>query len=399
MTKLRNESKRIFHLDYTLVSLLVLLFILSITAIYLSGPLQYNTNPIELIIRQTIWFILGIATIVLLLRFGTERLFTLSYVLYWVMMALLLILLIDKYTPINIPIIQPVNGTWGWYQIPGLGSFQPAEFMKIALLFIASNIIYEHNLDKTESSFLNDFQLIFKIAKYALPPLVLIFLQPETGIIIIILFSLAMMFFVSGAKAQWAISIFSLAFGALFLIVWLYNNNQDLLNRLLGGSEASYRLARFYGWLDYERFAADEGYHLFSSLLSIGTAGLTGHPLGQVIMAFPEAQTDFIFTVIAQNFGLLGALIAISLSFGLSFKLLHTALSSDLPRERYLMIGVVGMLAFQQFQNMGMVTGLLPIMGITLPFISYGGSSYLSYMIPMAVAFHMYSEIQNAHLH
>lgn len=400
MNKLYNESKKIFTIDFGLMAIILVLYAISMFGIYMSAPLLgAELNVYDLMFKQTTWLAFGFLIIFVLIKFGIDRLFTGVYVLYWILMFFMLLLLVHKYTPIPIPFARVISGTAGWYVFPAIGSFQPSEFMKIVLVIIFANIIYTHNLDKEKFSFRSDFQLIFKIAKYAIPALLLNLLQPDTGIPIVIVVSLAVMFFVSGVRKEWALVIFLLAMGALLLIVWLYYNNPALLNRLFGGSEDSYKLRRFYGWLDYEKYHKTDGFQLYNGLLSFGTAGLTGHPLGSKITQFPEAQTDFIFAVITTNTGLIGAFVVISLSFLLDYKLLRITMNSDLPKERYMMIGVVAMLTFQQFENIAMILGLLPITGITLPFISYGGSSYSSYMIPLAVAFYMYSETKNAHRH
>ena len=117
-----------------------------------------------------------------------------------------------------------------------------------------------------------------------------------------------------------------------------------------------------------------------------------GHPLNQVIVYFPEPQNDFIFSVIGQNFGFFGTVGVVILSAALDLKLLSIAFQNDNQRDKLVVIGLLGMLVFQQVENMGMITGLLPITGITLPFISYGGSSLWSYMLPLAVVFKMASD-------
>ena len=92
-----------------------------------------------------------------------------------------------------------------------------------------------------------------------------------------------------------------------FGIIFLYYNNPILLNKIFGGNAQSYRLNRFYGWLDYEKYSNDHGHHLYNAISSLGTAGWTGHDLKTVILQYPESQTDFIFAVLAQNFGFIGA--------------------------------------------------------------------------------------------
>lgn len=401
MNKFITQSKRIFTIDKTLVAILLTLLTLSCTAIYLSAPLLNGglATAKDLVAKQIFWYSVGFVIIAILIWFGVERLFTLSYVFYWILMILLLGLVLSRRGIISTSLMVEVNGTFAWYMIPGIGSLQPSEFMKIILAIITANIIHDHNLEKRDNSWKSDFELFFKIAKYALPAVILILMQPDTGVPIVIIISLAIMFIISGVRREWA---FIVGFGAIFAlgsIVFLYYNFPEVLNALLGGGSTGYRLDRFYGWLDYEKYAGSHGYQLIRGLISIGTAGLTGNELGINVIQFPEAQTDFIFAVISQNFGFLGASFTILLCLFLDFKLISNIIRSDLPRERYMMIGIVGMLLFQQVENIGMILALLPITGITLPFISYGGSSIASYMIPLAVSFSQFSETHNRHKH
>lgn len=397
MNKFINESKRHFTLDFTLVFILLALSTISIIAIFLAGPLIDSADSFNLVIRQLVWFVIGIVTVLILLKIGSDRLFSGSYILYWILMFFLLLLVLSRFGIIRTRLIQPVNGSYAWFQFPFIGSFQPSEFMKIILVIISADIIDTHNREKIDSSFSSDISLIMKIARYALPALILNILQPDSGIPIIILVSLAVMFFLSGVRKEWSIIILSLAFILFFGIIYLYYNHNEFLNQLMGGG---YRLDRFYGWLDFEKYPEHQGYQLYQSLLSVGTAGLTGHrPMMSVVSLIPEAQTDFIFAVISQNFGFIGGVGIILLSFSLNIKLLSITLRSNLNKERYLMLGVVGMLMFQHFQNIGMILGILPITGITLPFLSYGGSSLISYMIPISIALFMSSETENLHRH
>ena len=401
MNKFITQTKRVFTLDKTLVAILLTLLVISCTAIYLAHPLLSGgvATAKDFIIKQIFWYIVGGCVVAFLLWSGVERLFTTAYVMYWVLMLFLFGLVLARFGILKTSLMLPVNGTYAWYMIPGIGSFQPSEFMKIILAVITANIIHDHNLEKNDNSWSSDFTLIFKIARYALPALFLIFLQPDTGVPIVIFISLAIMFVVSGVRREWALILIFGSIAALGSIVILYYNFPEILNMLLGGGSTGYRLTRFYGWLDYEKYPVSHGYQLIRGLISMGTSGMTGNPLGTTVIHFPEAQTDFIFAVITQNFGFIGATVTILMCFFLDAKLITNIVRSDLSRERYMMIGVVGMLVFQQVENIGMLLALLPITGITLPFISYGGSSIVSYMIPLAVSFALYSEIENRHKH
>lgn len=391
MSQQPAQIRKEFHLDKLLFILVVTMAICSLIAIYCAEPIMASRlQGTGLWLKQGMWYGIGLILLFVLTRFGTDRLFTGVKVFYWILMGMLIILLIDKYI-FDIPdmLIRPINGTTAWYQIPKLGTFQPSEFMKFVLIIMIANVIDEHNKMKTEISFTSDFQLFWKVAKIALPPLILIFPQPDTGIPLIIIVSILVMLAVSGIRREWiwlGLASVVFIFGALIFLFKFYPN---FLSSLLGGG---YKMRRIYGWLETEKYISTWGNQLYTALLTIGSSGLTGHGIGEVLIKFPEPQTDFIFAVIGQNFGFLGTTFIVGLISFFDLKLLHIASKHDQSRERYMVAGMLGMLLFQQIQNMGMITGLFPITGITLPFISYGGSSMLSYMIPLAIIFVMSSE-------
>ena len=387
-----------FHIDRTLMLLLLAMTCVSLLAIYCADPIMATRlQGTHLWLKQGMWYAIGFLMLAFLTRFGSDRLFTGVKIFYWILMVLLAILLVDKYV-INLPdrFIRPINGTTAWYQIPGLGTFQPSEFMKVVLIIMVANIIHEHNLGKTEMSFASDFNLFWEVGKIAVPPLILIFLEPDTGIPLIIIVSILVMLAVSGVRKEWVwlgAAGLVIGFGGLIFMFKFYPN---LLSSILGGG---YKMRRIYGWLETEKYINTWGNQLYTSLLTIGSSGLTGHGFREVLIRFPEPQTDFIFSVIGQNFGFLGTTSVVALLTAFDLKLISIASRHDQPRERYMVAGMIGMLLFQQLVNMGMITGLFPITGITLPFISYGGSSMLSYMIPLAIVFQMSSENKSRLMH
>ncbi len=146
---------------------------------------------------------------------------------------------------------------------------------------------------------------------------------------------------------------------------------------------SSYRLQRIDAWLDPESHILGSSNQLYTALLSLGSAGLTGYGLQANIIAIPEAHTDFIFAAFGQCFGLLGTvfILLVCLLLDLYLYLCKIAYNMKKPADRYITIGVIAMLLYQQIQNLGMIVGLVPITGVTLPLISYGGSSIVSYFI------------------
>ena len=131
---------------------------------------------------------------------------------------------------------------------------------------------------------------------------------------------------------------------------------------------------------------------LENSLIAIGSAGIFGHGFNQIPIYFPEMQTDFIFTVITSNFGFVGAALLIVLIIFFDINLVRIVNKTNNFADKYAIGGIIAVLLFQQVQNIAMTIGLLPIMGITLPFISYGGSSLLSYMLLVGMVFNVSNE-------
>ena len=193
------------------------------------------------------------------------------------------------------------------------------------------------------------------------------------------------MLFVSGIRYRW----FVFAFGFLAIVIGVilatYLLNQEMFIKIFG-IDFFYRIDRLLDW------KSGSGMQLENSLMAIGSGGLFGKGFGKTPIYFPEPQTDFIFAVFASNYGLFGSIILIAILVFLDVKIINLGIKSVNNTNKYAIAGIVGMLLYQQFQNIGMTIGLLPITGITLPFISYGGSSLLSYMLMAGIIFSVSNE-------
>ena len=161
-------------------------------------------------------------------------------------------------------------------------------------------------------------------------------------------------------------------------VLWLYFFKENTFIKLFGTS-FYYRLERVFNW------SQGSGLQLENALAAIGSAGLFGHGYNQTPIYFPESSTDFIFAVFASNFGFIGVILLISIILYLDIQIVLLARKRIEDTNQYILAGILGMLVFQQVQNIGMTVGLLPITGITLPFVSYGGSSLLSYMFLVGI--------------
>lgn len=393
-----SSVKQPKRFDMPLLIILSLICITSLIAIYSSSPfLPSYLNGTSQMIRQLAFYVLGAAVIFTIMFVGNDNLFEFAKIGYKIVLLMLIYLFIDtllyKLTGrINLlPFAHMVNGANSWFNFPIIGTLQPSEFMKIILIVITAYIIKGHNENKVDDSFECDIELIIKIAKWALLPLLLILLQPDTGIFIIIFFSIALMVACSGIRKEWIYSVSVLVVIAIILFFALYNFAPNIFDSIFAGG--GYKSGRIYGWLDPEGNINGSGMQLYTALISIGSAGLTGHDVANVVLpSIPEAHTDFIFSVIALNYGFIGAITIVILCASLDTRLFMIASRSNSQVDKMMITGFIGMLIFQQVENIGMVIGLLPITGITLPMISYGGSSLLSYMICFGIIFNASSK-------
>ena len=169
------------------------------------------------------------------------------------------------------------------------------------------------------------------------------------------------------------------------MFLGLYFLKQDLFIKIFGTS-FFYRMDRILNWSN------SSGLQLTNGLTAIGSGGLFGHGFNHTPIYFPEMQTDFIFAVFSSNFGLFGSIFLIMLITFFDITLITTVNKTTNYPDKYAIGGILAVLIFQQIYNISMTIGLLPIMGITLPFISYGGSSLLSYMILLGIIFNVSNE-------
>ncbi|MDD3049269.1 MAG: FtsW/RodA/SpoVE family cell cycle protein [Bacilli bacterium] len=381
-----SKVKQPKRFDFILTVILVLIFISSIIAIYSAAPqIPTYLNANTTLMKQILFYILGFIVILVIMYIGNDSLFDFAVIGYKIFMGMLIYLFISmmlyRFTGHYLPLASATNGAVSWIDIPIL-NIQPSEFMKIILIIITGYVIKEHNEDKIEDSFENDISLFIKVGKWAIPPMILIFLQPDTGICIIIAFSLLLMLSCSGIHKEWIIYSVIVLVILVGAFLFIFYTNKPLFTSMFGDN---YKMDRIYGWLEVEKYPNGAGYQLYSSLLAIGSSGWFGHGIQSNIITITEPHTDFIFAIIGLGFGYLGCLLVVGLCVALDFRLGLIAIRTNNQFEKLMITGFLGMLIFQQLENIGMVIGLLPITGITLPLISYGGSSMLSYMVAFGI--------------
>ena len=347
---------------------LCIMAIISIITIY--SALTYTSSELgNLALRQGLWYFIGALLVAFLIHMKNEYLYRHTVFLYIFGNILLLGLLLFA---------EPVNNSRCWFTIPGIGSIQPSEFMKIFLMLMLATMIHNFRSDYKNPDLKQEFIFILKTLGIVLIPSILTFLQPDTGAVIIYFIIYFCMMFISGIRIRWFLIAFGIVIVLICSIFGIYFFNQDLFINLFG-TDLFYRFERIFNW------RSGTGLQLENALAAIGSAGLFGHGFNQTPIYFPESSTDFIFAVYASNFGFLGVFLLLGVIIYFDVQIVLLAKRKLVDTDKYILAGILGMLLFQQVQNIGMTVGLLPITGITLPFISYGGSSLLSYMILVGI--------------
>ena len=364
-----------YKVELSIIIPIILFFIISIISIYSTKRLL-SIEYQNLWIKQIIWYIIGFILAYSTMHVGNKFLYNNAYILYIIGIVLLALVL---------PFGVNVNNATCWFKIPFIGTIQPSEFMKIFLIITLSRMINDFNDTYKNPDIIDELKFIIKILVIVFIPSILTFIEPDTGAVIMYLIITFTMLFIGGLRKRWFILTISIIIIFLGIFLGIYYLNQDLFIDIFGTS-FFYRMDRITNW------SSSNGLQLKNSLIAIGSSGTTGHGINHTPIYFPEMQTDFIFAVFASNTGLIGSLSLIIIIIFFDLTLISYASKSLNYTDKYAISGIIGVLLFQQIYNISMTIGLLPIMGITLPFISYGGSSLLSYMLLLGIIFNISNE-------
>lgn len=373
-----SQKKITSRIDYGLVLSLMLLAIVSLIAIYSAqqSP-QYNRN---FALQQAFWYGVGTVIIFIVIQFDSEQLKKLAWFLYG--LGVLLVTALPFIASIAPSIAPKINGAISWYSIPKLGTFQPSEVLKVFLIVLLAKIVSDHHHQYKMKTLKTDLWLLIKLGVITMVPAAIIYKQPDLGTALVYVAIFCAIVFVSGINWKIIAPLFGggLSFAAVMVYIVLWY--PDFAAKFL----ADHQLGRIYSWLDPESYPK-EGYHIMKSLNAIGSGQTTGKGVGNGEVYIPESHTDFIFSVIGEDFGFVGASIVIGLLFMLIYHITKTGLETKNSFYSYICAGVAMMISFQAFQNIGMTIQLMPITGIQLPFVSYGGSGLMAYMMAIGLVF------------
>ncbi|WP_309856796.1 FtsW/RodA/SpoVE family cell cycle protein [Bacillus sp. SLBN-46] len=371
--------KKADRFDWTLTLLLFLFFLVSCAAIY-SAQASEQYGEKDFLVMQVFWYVVGAAIISVSIFIDAYQYKRLSWYLYGLGLLLLLAVYVAPES------IAPVrNGAKSWFIIKGIGSIQPSEFVKIFLILALSRLTTSHQDKYIDKSLKTDFFLLLKLGITTAAPLGLIMMQPDLGTGLVILSILTGFILVSGITWKIIIPIYSAGISTGALIFYLVLQKPELLEKYL--HVKTYQFNRIYTWLDPTNHSSGSSYHLLKSLSAIGSGLITGKGFTHREVYIPEAHTDFIFSVIGEEYGFVGGSVVIGLFFLLIYHLIKTSLETNDPFNTYICTGIISVITFHVFQNIGMTIQVLPITGIPLPFISYGGSSLMGNMFAMGLVY------------
>lgn len=345
------SKKLLRQLDYSIIIISVLIVLFSCLNIYSA---TFRNVGIYYAKLQFIWMIMGLFVIYLILLVDYAIIGNYASIIYW---AGIILLVLNNF------VLGSVHkGAKGWIGI-GSRAIQPSEFAKLGMIVMLAKLI-----DDMEGK-VNEPRNFFKLAFYAALPMILIVIQPDMGMTMVTFFIALGIFFIAGLDLR---VIFGGLAGIVVLIVVIWNS--PLMK--------DYWKGRLLSFINPEAHVQGLGFQFSQSIMGIGSGKILGSGFTKGLQVagnnVPEAHTDFIFAVVGEEWGLIGALMLLFLYGLLLYKFIKIAKGSKDLFGSIIAVGVISTFLFSIFQNIGMTIGLMPITGITLPLMSYGGSSILS---------------------
>jgi rod shape determining protein RodA len=364
----RNQSL-VRRLDWPLIIAALSLSVIGALLVWSASSSRLNDfdlDPQTYLKRHLINLVIGIALAILVSRFDYRLLRAYTPILYGLSIIGLVVVLS--------PIGSPINGVQAWINLPGGFSIQPSEFAKIAIILGMSMLLSEKRDAENEP---RDIDVVYSLAVAAVP-VALIMLQPDLGTVLVIACAVFGIIAVSGAPARWLIGI--IAGGALIAFV-----------AFQVGILKQYQVDRFTAFINASdpELARTIGFNTLQARIAIGSGGLFGQGLFQGAQTqgrfVPENQTDFVYSVAGEELGFVGAGVIVLLFGVLLWRAVRIALRASDLFGRLVATGIACWIGFQAFENIGMNLGIMPVTGVPLPMVSYGGTSMFATWIAVGL--------------
>lgn len=361
--------------DWLMVGILAL-FMLFSTLLVRSAIAPYESEFQGYDLKTVIFYLLGFVVVFGMALVDYRTLLRYSWYVYGA--GCVLLVLVYLFAP-------EINGARSWFRIGGL-QFQPAELVKVILILTTGYL-----LGKRMGQPLQFRRDIIPITLVTLLPFFLVLIQPDLGNAIIYLVVLVGMLWIGNARYSHVLIALTAAVAALILFVTLFNAYNTQIQDYLEKHQKLHWYQRINTFINPDQASSDDRHQSNYAKIAIGSGGLLGDGYMKGDLKnkkfVPYPYSDSIFVVVGEEFGFIGASVLLLLYFLFIYRMILIALHCIDKRGAYIIVGIVAMFLFQIFENVGMMIGLMPITGITLPFISYGGTSLLINMLCIGLVF------------
>lgn len=373
------------RVDYSLILPVFCLLVIGVVAIYIAVSHDYPNNVWPILGQQLAWIALGIIFSFVVMFFNTKFLWQSTPYLYGLGLALMILPLVFYN-----PSLVAATGAKNWVSFSGYTLFQPSEFMKISYILMLAYVIvmFTKKYKDRERTIGLDFLLIFWMIIFTIPVLVLLALQSDLGTAMVFVAIFSGLVLLSGVSWKIIIPVLVSVVSAIagFLAIFITKDGRTFMHQL---GMPTYQINRILAWLNPFDYAQSTTYQQAQGQIAIGSGGVFGQGYNVSNLLIPVRESDMIFTVIAEDFGFIGSVVVIALYLLLIYRMLKITLKSNNQFYTYISTGFIMMLLFHIFENIGAVTGLLPLTGIPLPFISQGGSAIISNLIGVGLLLSM----------
>ncbi|MGM0240217.1 FtsW/RodA/SpoVE family cell cycle protein [Enterococcus sp. AZ103] len=383
MDKKRKRSNDDSRIDYGVILPVFVLCLIGLLSLYVAlGHDPRNPNVFTGLSMQALWYIVGAVAIIIIIHFNAKFIWKVTPFLYGLGLAVMLALL-----RFYDPTLAASTGSKNWFRFGSL-TFQPAELMKIAYILMMAYVITRHNVAHRVRSLRSDLKLIGKMFLVTIPVLGLIMAQNDFGTMLVFFAIFAGMFLMSGISWIIIIPVMSLAVLLAGSVIFLVttDSGREVLSFI---GFKNYQFSRIDSWLDPFHDPQGDSFQLAHSLMAIGSGGMFGKGYNVSNVYVPVRESDMIFTVFGENFGFVGGALIILLYFLLIYRMIRVSFDMNNEFYAYISTGIIMMILFHVFENIGANIGLLPLTGIPLPFISQGGSSIIGNMIGVGLILSM----------
>lgn len=370
------------RINYGIIFPVLTLCIIGIVTLY-ATTVMIQGEGIGVTIRQVGWYIISGVAAALMLLLDSQKLWKMTPYLYGASIFLLIFTFFfyDRQ-------LAASAGARRWITIPIIGTtFQTTEFIKIPFVLMLAKTVTEHNDKYKNHTNKSDFILLGKIALFTAMPFVLVLMQPDLGTALAFASISIGIVLLSGIRWRILLPIFIIGAGLAIGFILLVIYNREFLSEVFGFHD--YQFRRIDTWLNPQENMSSSSYQITQAFKAIGSGGISGKGFGVSEVYVPVRESDMIIASIAEMFGFVGTSFVVFIYFLLIYNMVKVVYETRNEFYAYIATGIVMMIVFHIFENIGMNIGLMPLTGIPLPFISQGGSALVGNMLGVGLIMSM----------